>query len=107
MPIVKIVTAAALLIAFGATVRAASLTIEQSGQHFSDRSATISHGDSLTFSNADDVSHNIIVVDEAEHESDLGLQKPGEKLTFEFDRAGRFKIRCNIHPGMKMNVTVK
>jgi len=103
----KLVVATAMLIAFGATVRAASLTISQSGQHFSDHSASINRGDTLTFSNEDDVSHNIIVVDDAEHESDLGLQKPGEKLTYQFDRAGHFKIRCNIHPGMKMNVTVK
>jgi len=97
---------ALVILAAGAGVRAASLTIEQSGQRFSEKSAALKSGDSLLFANKDDVSHNITVVDDDDETADLGLQKPGENIRYQFDKAGRFKVRCSIHPGMKMIVTV-
>jgi len=100
-------TAAMALAVIGVAVRAASLTIEQSGQHFSEKSAALVAGDSITFANHDDVTHNINVINDDDDATDLGLQKPGENLTFKFDTAGRFKVRCSIHPSMKMTVSVK
>ena len=38
---------------------------------------------------------------------DLGLQKPGATLTYRFDKPGAYRVRCNIHPSVKMAVTVK
>jgi plastocyanin len=98
---------AATLLMIGAAVRAANMTIDQSGQQFSEKSATLSPGDTMTFANKDDVSHNITVVNDDDDTADLGLQKPGQNLTYKFDKAGRFKVRCSIHPSMKMIVTVK
>lgn len=102
-----ILVAAAALIVVGAGVRAADLTIEQSGQRFSEKSVALKSGDALIFANKDDVSHNITVVNDDDDTADLGLQKPGENLTYKFDKDGRFKVRCSIHPSMKMTVTVK
>jgi cytochrome c peroxidase len=102
-----VIAAAAAFAAVGVGVRAASVTIDQSGQHFSEKSATLNHGDSIVFANRDDVTHNINVIDEDDDATDLGLQKPGESLTYKFDKAGRFKVRCSIHPSMKMTVSVK
>jgi plastocyanin len=101
------IIAAASLVAFGAAVRAASLTIEQSGQQFSEKSASLGAGDSITFANHDDVTHNINVINDDDDATDLGLQKPGQNLTYKFDKAGKFKVRCSIHPSMKMTVNVK
>jgi plastocyanin len=97
---------AVILIAGGASVRASSVTISQSGQKFSERSADLKPGDVLNFANQDDVSHNITVADDDDEATDLGLQKPGETLKYTFDKAGRFKVRCSIHPSMKMTVNV-
>jgi plastocyanin len=102
-----IFAAGATLLLIGAAVHAAGVTIDQSGQQFSEKSVTLSPGDTVTFANKDDVSHNITVVDDDDDTADLGLQKPGENLTYKFDKAGRFKVRCSIHPSMKMIVTVK
>ena len=102
-----ILAVSAAIIGFGVSVRAASLTIDQSGQQFSDKSVALKPGDSLTFANKDDVSHNITVVNDDDDTADLGLQKPGETLNYKFDKAGRFKVRCSIHPSMKMTVSVK
>jgi plastocyanin len=35
-----------------------------------------------------------------------GPKKPG-KATFTFPKAGAFKLICNLHPGMQMNIVVK
>jgi len=103
----SIIVLAVLLIAGTAGVRAASITVAQSGQHFSEKSLDLKRGDALSFANQDDVSHNITVMNDDDDATDLGLQKPGETLSYTFDQAGRFKVRCSIHPSMKMSVTVK
>jgi plastocyanin len=99
--------AAAVLLLTAAGVRAASTSVDQSGQQFSEKSLSLKVGDVLVFNNKDDVSHNITVVDDDDDAADLGLQKPGQNLSYTFDKSGRFKVRCSIHPSMKMNVTVK
>lgn len=96
---------APLLVSMG--VSASTTTIEQSGQQFSEKSLALQRGDSVTFANHDDVTHNIGVVDADDEVVDLGLQKPGQSLTYEFDKAGRFKVRCSIHPSMKMTINAK
>ena len=101
------IAAAAALIIVAAGVRAASVTIDQSGQQFSEKAIALAAGDAVTFANKDDVSHNITVINDDDDTSDLGLQKPGQNLNYKFDKAGRFKVRCSIHPSMKMTVTVK
>jgi plastocyanin len=95
------------LVLAGFAVHAANTTVDQSGQQFSEKSVTLSTGETLTFANHDDVTHNVSVVNDDDDATDLGLQKPGQSLTYKFDKAGRFKIRCSIHPSMKMAVNVK
>ncbi len=102
-----IIAAAAAFIIVAAGVRAAGVTIDQSGQQFSEKSVALTPGDAVTFANKDDVSHNITVINDDDDTADLGLQKPGQSLSYKFDKAGRFKVRCSIHPSMKMTVTVK
>jgi plastocyanin len=103
MTMIAMLAMAALPVAVFAT----ETTIDQSGQQFSQKSLDIAAGDTVTFANHDDVTHNINVVNEDDDANDLGLQKPGEKLTYKFDKAGKFKVRCSIHPSMKMTVNVK
>ena len=79
---------AAALIATGAGVRAAGITIDQSGQQFSEKSVDLKPGDALNFANKDDVSHNITVVNDDDDATDLGLQKPGETVELQV-RQGR------------------
>lgn len=104
---VSAIVLATMLIAGGAGVRASTTSISQSGQKFSEKSVDLKPGDFLNFQNQDDVSHNITVLNEDDDATDLGLQKPGETVKYAFDKAGRFKVRCSIHPSMKMTVTVK
>jgi plastocyanin len=90
-----------------AGVEAANITVVQRGQVFDRASATVTHGDRMVFTNEDDVIHNIHVFGPGDDQKDLGVQKPGATLSYTFDKAGAFTIRCNIHPSMRMAVTAK
>jgi plastocyanin len=103
--------AAAIAFLMGIVVAAAAATTITVGQHgmlFTQSSASLAKGDRIIFTNEDDVIHNIHIFWPGNDEStDLGLQKPGATLTYRFDMAGVFRVRCNIHPSVKMVVTVK
>ena len=101
---------AALLIAgLCTTGLAAETSIIQAGQAFSETDVSLKTGDHLKFLNQDDVKHNILVQtgDDDDDAKDMGLQIPGQSIDVAFDKAGKFIVRCHIHPGMKLNVAVK
>ena len=83
------------------------MAVGQAGQAFSVKLITLAVGDTAVFLNDDDVRHNIRILDEDDAMTDIGIQQPGEKLTYKFTKAGRFRARCGIHPGMKLTVIVK
>ncbi len=88
---------------------AATTTIVQSGQAFSETDVTIKAGDHIKFLNQDDVNHNILVMssDDDDDGKDMGIQAPGGAVEVPFDKAGKFKVRCHIHPSMKLSVEVQ
>jgi plastocyanin len=101
--------AIAILLGLVVAVPAATtITVIQRGLALNMASASLTRGDRLTFTNNDDVIHNIHIFGPADDDSvDLGLQKPGKLLSYKFDKAGAYRVRCNIHPSVKMAVTVK
>jgi plastocyanin len=107
----RLTAVAAVAFVMGAIVAvqaAATITVVQRGLLMDRKSADIAKGDRIVFANQDDVIHNIHIFGPGEgDEKDLGLQKPGAPLSYIFDRAGSYRIRCNIHPSIKMAVTVK
>jgi len=106
---IRLAAIVAFLIGVIVAVQAAgTTTIGQRGRLFTQSSASLAKGDRMSFTNEDDVTHNIHVFGPGPDESnDLGLQKPGVTLTYQFDKVGAYRVRCNIHPSMKMEVTVK
>ena len=88
---------------------AADKSIVQAGQSFSETDITVPAGSHVKFLNQDDVKHNILVQagDDDDDARDMGIQSPGQTIDVPFDKAGKFTIRCHIHPSMKMNVTVQ
>lgn len=97
--------AAALLIASGTAASAAEVVITQKAKKFDKKKVTISKGDSIKFVNSDSIAHNIH--SRGAGKFDLGAQKPGTSMSHVFAADGTFKIRCAIHPKMKLKVTVK
>ena len=108
MPI-RLSIAVAILMGLVVAVPAAStITVIQRGLALNMASASLARGDRLSFTNDDDVIHNIHIFGPGNEDSaDLGLQKPGKLLTYKFDKAGAYRVRCNIHPSVKMAVIVK
>jgi plastocyanin len=106
---IRPIAVTALFVAIIGSVQAAStIVVDQRGLVFNMKSAELQRGDRMIYQNSDDVTHNIHVFKDSDDDlADLGLQKPGVKLSYKFDQAGRFTVRCNIHPSMKMVVTVK
>jgi cytochrome c peroxidase len=85
-----------------------TITVGQKGLQLTQSSASLTHGDRIVFTNEDDVIHNIHIFGPGPDDStDLGLQRPGTTLTYKFDKAGAYRVRCNIHPSVRMAVTVK
>jgi plastocyanin len=104
----KTLLIAVLLVIGGAVAAHASMTaIVQSHQSFDRPALTIKAGDTIDFVNQDTVTHNIQIVDTSNNIKDEGLQKPGEKVTVTMSTPGQYKVRCAIHPKMRMTLVVQ
>lgn len=97
---------AALVIAAAGITYAAQHKIGQKGRLFSPGTLTVKAGDSLLFQNDDDVTHHIYSATRGQ-EFDLETMPPGEKIAHTFASKGRVDVRCGLHPGMRLVVTVE
>lgn len=97
--------AAIMVLASGTMAQAAEVVVTQKAKKFDKKKVEISKGDSIKFVNADSIAHN--VHSRGAGKFDLGVQKPGSSSSQTFAAAGKYKIRCAIHPKMKLKVTVK
>ena len=104
----RLAIAVAILMGLVVAVPAATtITVIQRGLALNMASVSLTKGDRLSFTNDDDVIHNIHIFGPGSDENTgLGLQKPGKLLTYKFDKAGAYRVRCNIHPSVKMAVAV-
>ena len=106
MKITHIVCATAgLIFLAGSVAHAAEHVVTQKSKKFDQKTITIGKGDSVKFVNNDSITHNVHSRS-APDKFDLGAQKPGTASSHVFDKAGKFKVRCAIHPKMKVTVTV-
>ena len=95
------------ILSFASVAHAAEVAVSQANQQFSDETLKLKAGDVVAFKNADTVTHNIQIVNSDGDTDDKGLQKPGETLKATFAKAGDYKVRCGIHPAMKIKVSVE
>ena len=80
--------------------------VDQKDRKFSKTDVSLKPGDNITFTNSDDVAHNVFSVTPG-LEFEIRRQAPNEKTTISFAKEGVVEVRCSIHPRMKMLVTVK
>jgi plastocyanin len=85
---------------------AADHEITQQDRHFSQTEITINVGDTISFKNDDEVTHNVFSTTPG-MEFDLHRQAPGASSTIPFAKAGDAEVDCSIHPRMKLMVHVK
>ena len=92
------------LVGVGTGIAASTHTIDAVDKKFSAKKLKISVGDTVSFTNSDPIKHNLTI---KKLKYNSGLQQPGEKVDVLFDKQGKFKVRCGIHPKMKLTVTVE
>jgi plastocyanin len=80
--------------------------INQQDRHFSQTEITIKVGDTISFKNSDEVTHNVFSTTPG-MEFDLHRQAPGASSTIPFNKPGDAEVDCSIHPRMKLLVHVK
>jgi len=99
----KTLVAAACVLSLGSAVAIASTshTIGQAGKKFSESALNVAIGDTVVLRNDDDVKHNIII---AKMRFNSGMQDPGTDAELAFDKAGTFKVRCGLHPKMRLAI---
>ena len=95
----------AVLLIGAATAHAETYTVIQNGKNFDTKKITIKVGDEVAFVNKDKVSHNVYSKTKG-HKFDLKVQTPGSSNTVTFDAPGKIKVRCAIHPRMKLTLNV-
>jgi len=85
---------------------AADHVVNQKDKIFSHSEITIKPGDTVTFKNGDEVSHNVYSSTPG-MEFEIRRQAPGASSTVPFPKAGKVDVQCSIHPKMKLTVHVK
>lgn len=89
---------------------AASNTITIANMGFSPNELKIKVGDSITWTNNDDIAHNVHFrqgpAKGAANAQGKMMQK-GETHTVKFNTAGEYKFVCTPHPPMKGTITVE
>lgn len=86
-----------------AAVASTTTTIGQVDKAFTEKQISVHKGATVNFVNEDSVKHNILI---KKLDFNSGLQGPGDTVAVTFAKAGKFKVRCGIHPKMKMKVVV-
>jgi amicyanin len=71
---------------------------------FSPADVTVKVGTTVTWTNKDTASHNVLAVDSSW--GSTNLIKTGQTYSFTFTKAGTYPYRCGIHPNMKATVRV-
>jgi len=90
----------------GSVAFAAQHKIGQKGRLFSPSALTVKAGDNVLFQNDDDVTHHIYSSTKGQ-EFNLETIAPGAKASQTFTKKGRIDVRCGLHAGMRLVVTVE
>ena len=93
-------------ILFASAARSEEVVITQKGKAFSEKKVTLKVGDTISFVNDDDITHNAYSRSKG-HKFDIGAQRPGTTVSHQFTAPGKVKVRCAIHPRMKLAVNVE
>ena len=104
---IRILAIAALLVIAKAGLSIGDeIKVSQANKTFAPGDVTIKSGDSLDFVNDDKIAHNVLSKG-APEDFNLGIIKPGDEKKATLIAPGVYDVRCAIHPGMKMKVTVQ
>jgi plastocyanin len=99
-----IIFAAAPWTAANGGTAAAPAEVKIDNFSFTPASITIPAGTEVTWTNRDDIPHNVVSDD---HSIKSKVLDTDEKFTFTFTKPGTYSYFCSLHPKMKGTVVVK
>lgn len=102
----RMAPAAMLIAAIQSTAGAAETNVTMAGMTYAPAVITARVGDSIRFTNDDQVDHDVFVATMG-HAIDLGVQKPGTEAILKLGKSGTFEVECVIHDHMKLIVEVQ
>jgi plastocyanin len=94
--------ARASALALPSPVATVAVTIENYA--FQPDPVTVAAGTTVTWTNRDEVTHNVVSNDKLFSSPEL---EPNQSFEYTFKKAGTFPYFCSIHPEMKGKVIVK
>jgi plastocyanin len=100
-----ILVTVSLVLGLASAARAADHVVGQKDKTFSAAALTVKAGDSITFKNDDQITHNVFSTAK-ENEFNLRAQAPGTSAAVTLAAEGTVEIRCAFHPKMRLVVTV-
>jgi plastocyanin len=83
-----------------------AVEMDQRDLRFVPRVVAVTPGSTVTFSNSDDVVHNVFHPVARGEGFDLGTWPRGERRDFRFENEGAYVILCHVHPEMAGYVVV-
>lgn len=81
------------------------IAINQQGKRFFPRVMPIVKGQTVEFFNLDELDHNVFST-EKKNSFDLGRFPKGESRKVVYDQNGQYKVYCNIHQKMILDIVV-
>jgi amicyanin len=102
MKLACLIILAAVLVSFTGIAVADNAQVNIKDFQYQPSTVTISRGDTVTWTNMDNVLHDVDFKGPGSPEL-----KKGETYSKTFNDAGSFDYLCSIHPGMKGRVIVK
>jgi plastocyanin len=85
---------------------AAGHSVAMAHYQFSPTSMTIAAGDTVTWTNADQATHNVVTTS-APASINSGDVTTGHSFSYQFTVPGTYSYVCTYHPGMTATITVK
>lgn len=82
------------------------IVISQKKRTYAPGQVTIQAGQSIKIVNDDIFLHHAFV-DSDQMDFDSGSMEEGETRTVQFDKRGKFQVKCAIHPKMNLDVNVE
>lgn len=83
---------------------AATIEVGQKDKTFAPETIVAAVGTTIRINNDDGVVHNVLVTTPDSTTNNTGIQKPGESIDFVVDKSGEYRVKCGIHPKMKLTI---
>ena len=95
---------AGIAIALPGIAFAATLHVTINNYAFAPAALTVHPGDTVIWTNRDDVTHTVTARNK---QFSSGLLAPGKSFSFVFHQPGTYAYICAVHPFMRGSVTVR